>query len=224
MRFYLSSRLRLGIALACSSLVSLSLYAIAASENGDMAYTYLLWNLGLAWIPLVLILWLERVLRTRLWSSWLPLFLTIIWLSFLPNSFYMITDFIHLNEAARANILFDVVMFTSFILNGIILGYLSVYIVHQELLKRLSKRMSAGLVAGVLLLSSFAIYIGRDLRWNTWDVLLNPASVIFDVSDRILNPAAHPQVISTTLSFFVLLTSVYAVVWHVMRASKAVKP
>lgn len=220
----MSSRLRLGIALACSSIVSIGLYIIAASENGEMAYTYMLWNLGLAWIPLLLILLLERMLRTRLWSSWLPLFVTIVWLSFLPNSFYMITDFIHLNEGLRANMLFDVVMFTSFVLNGIILGYISVYIVHSELLKRLSKRTSAALIGGVLLLSSFAIYIGRDLRWNTWDVLLNPASVIFDVSDRILNPAAHPQVISTTVSFFFLLTSVYVVIWHIMRASKAVKP
>lgn len=224
MRFYLSSRLRLGIALLCSSLASLGLYAFSAASNDEVAYTYLLWNLALAWIPLVLILWLERVLRARLWSSWLPLFLTIIWLSFLPNSFYMITDFVHLHEIPRNDMLFDVVMFTSFVMNGMMLGYLSLYIVHQELLKRLSRRMSAALVGGVLLLSSFAIYIGRDLRWNTWDVLLNPASVIFDVSDRILNPAAHPTVFSTTISFFVLLASVYAVVWHIMRVSKAAKP
>lgn len=219
----MSSRIRLGIALACASLVSIILYAIASAENGDAAYSYLLWNLALAWIPLSLVVWLVRVLRSRLWSSWLPLLLTVVWISFLPNSFYMITDFIHINEASRANLLFDVVMFTSFILNGVILGYLSLTLVHQELIKRLSRRTSAALVGGVLLLASFAIYIGRDLRWNTWDVLFNPASVIFDVSDRLLNPGAHPQVFSTTLSFFVLLTSVYVIIWQLLRAARTQK-
>lgn len=223
MRFYLSSRFRLGIALACSSLVSVILYAITSVENGEAAYSYLLWNLALAWLPLLLVMWLVRVLRSRLWSSWLPLLLTVIWISFLPNSFYMITDFIHVNEISRVNLLFDVVMFTSFILNGVVLGYLSLCLVHQELIKRLSRRTSAALVGGVLLLASFAIYIGRDLRWNTWDVLFNPASVIFDVSDRLLNPGAHPQVFSTTLSFFILLTSVYVIIWQLLRAARTQK-
>jgi uncharacterized membrane protein len=223
MRLFVSSRIRLGIALVCSSLVSLGLYWFGVLQNDEVVFTYLLWNLGLAWIPLVLVLLLERTLRTKLWSSWLPLLLTVLWLSFLPNSFYMITDFIHLNEFARADLLFDVVMFSSFILNGLLLGYLSVYVVHQELVNRLGRRTSALLVSGVLALASFAIYIGRDLRWNTWDVLFNPASVIFDVSDRILNPAAHPQLFSTTLSFFVLLTSIYAIIWQLTRTTKAPK-
>ena len=223
MRFYMSSRARLGVALVCSSLISLTLYLVAGFENGQFIYTYLLWNLGLAWIPLILVLWLQRLLRERLWSSWLPLIISVVWLSFLPNSFYMITDYIHLHEVTRLNLLFDLVMFTSFIVNGIMLGYLSLFLVHQEFLKRLSRRASALLIGGVLLLSSFAIFIGRDLRWSTWDVVLNPASVIFDVSDRLVNPSEHPQVFSTTLSFFVLLTSIYVVIWHMMRAARTQK-
>jgi uncharacterized membrane protein len=196
---------------------------VGVVQNDEMAYTYLLWNLGLAWIPLLLVLWLESVLHSRLWSSWMPLILTVLWLSFLPNSFYMITDFIHLQETARADLLFDVVMFTSFILNGVLLGYLSVFVVHTELVKRLSRKVSALLVGSVFALTSFAIYIGRDLRWNTWDVLFNPASVIFDVSDRILNPNAHPQIFSTTISFLALLASIYAILWQLSRTTKGAK-
>lgn len=223
MRFYLSSKLRLALALLLASVVSVGLYLIASLENGQFAYSYLTWNLFLAWIPLLLVLWLVKILKSRLWSSWLPLVVTVLWVLFLPNSFYMITDFIHLHGAPRVNLLFDVVTFTSFILNGIILGYLSLFLVHQEFLKRLNRRMAAGLVGAVLLLTSFAIYIGRDLRWNTWDIMFNPASVIFDVSDRVINPSAHPQVFSTTISFFVLLSSVYAVIWYMMRVARAQK-
>lgn len=223
MRFYLSSRLRLGIALLCSSAVSIAFFMVNLTRNDTAFPVYLLWNLGLAWVPLLLVLWLQKTLRTALWSSWLPLLVTLLWLSFLPNSFYMITDFIHLNEGVRSNILFDVAMFMSFSLNGVILGYLSVYIVHMELLKRLGRRTSGALIGGVLLLASFAIYIGRDLRWNTWDVLLNPSSVIFDVSDRLLNPGEHPQVVATTVSFFFLLASVYAIIWALARTVRPAK-
>lgn len=223
MRFYLSSRVRLGLSLFVASLVSVGFFLVASHENDNFAYAYLVWNLFLAWIPLVLVLWLVKLLKNRRWSSWLPFVVTGLWVLFLPNSFYMITDYIHLNEAPRANLLFDVITFTSFILNGIILGYLSLFLVHQEFIKRLSRRVAAGLVGGILLITSFAIYIGRDLRWNTWDIVFNPASVIFDVSDRIINPSAHPQVLSTTLSFFVLLTVVYAVIWQLMRVARAQK-
>ena len=114
-------------------------------------------------------------------------------------------------------------MFGSFAVNGLILGYLSLAMVHGELQKRLSARFAGAIVAGVLLLSSFAIYIGRDLRWNTWDVVVSPTSLIFDVSERLLNIGAHPQVLSTTLSFFILLGSIYVVVSYVVRALRQEK-
>jgi uncharacterized membrane protein len=193
---------------------------VGVLANHSWTFNYLMWNLFLAWLPLLLMLWLERVLRRKLWSSWQALALTLLWLGFLPNSFYLITDFIHLQEVPRVDLLFDLVMFTSFVFNGVMLGYVSVFMAHAELVKRLSRRISWLLISGTLLLSSFAIYIGRDLRWNTWDVLFNPASILFDVSDRLLNPAAHPQIISTTASFFVLLTVTYVVMWHMARAAR----
>lgn len=219
----MSSRLRLGLALLASSFISVGLYAAGWIANGEAAYIFFLWNLGLAWIPLVLALWLERTLRTRLWSSWLALVITALWLVFLPNSFYMITDFMHLGTVPRVDPLLDVVMFTSFIINSLIVGYLSVFIVHQELLKRLSKRRSFVLISGVFLLISFAMYIGRDLRWNTWDALFNAFSLMFDISDRLLNPGTHPQLFSATLSLFAVLTSIYVVIWMLVRASRTVK-
>ena len=200
---------RLGIALLASSLVSLVLFAAGALRNHSLAYDYLLYNLALAWIPLLMAVLLAWLLRRRLWSSWLPLLATVIWLGFLPNSFYMISDYIHLQDVTRLDVLSDVLMFSSFILNAFVLGLLSLGIVHGELRKRFRARSSWVLVLGVILVTSFAIYIGRDLRWNTWDLLLNPASVLFDVSDRLLSPAAHPEMLSTTLGFAVLITTFY---------------
>jgi uncharacterized membrane protein len=223
MRWYLSSRARLGLALGASSLISVGFFVASAISNQTSDFAYLIWNLGLAWIPLGVALWLERILRTNLWSSWIAMAATLLWLGFLPNSFYVISDFIHVREIPRVDVVFDVAMIASFALNGLMLGYLSLFMVHVELRKRLSALTSGTLIAGVLLLASFAIYIGRGLRWNTWDVLFSPASLLFDVSDRLINVGSHPQVISTTLSFLVLLGSMYIVIWHGARALRQQK-
>jgi uncharacterized membrane protein len=213
MHISLSARNQLGLSLGVASLVSVGLFVVGALSNGSSEFGYLIWNLFLAWVPLGLTLWLAYTLRTHLWSSWPALAITALWVGFLPNSFYMISDFIHIQEMQRLDLLYDVVMFTSFIFNGAVLGFLSLYIVHRELLKRLGVLGVSSLIGFVLFLCSFAIYIGRELRWNTWDILVNPAGILVDVSNRVLDPVTYPQVGKTTLSFFILLASLYAVVW-----------
>lgn len=200
--------------MVAASTVSVGLFVTGALTNHSSEFAYLIWNLFLAWVPLGLAFWLSYVLRANLWSSWLTLGITALWVGFLPNSFYMISDFIHIQEVRRVDLLYDVVMFASFIFNGVVLGFLSLYIVHRELLKRLKARGAASLIGLVLLLCSFAIYIGRELRWNTWDILVNPAGILVDVSNRVLAPSTYPQVGKATLSFFVLLSSLYAVTWY----------
>jgi uncharacterized membrane protein len=223
MKWYVSTRSRLGLALACSSLASIALFAAGAWRNHSLTFDYLIYNLFLAWIPFVLTIWLQRMLRTKLWSSWIPFVLTLFWLGFLPNSFYMISDYIHLQEVSRVDLIYDVIMFSSFILNAFILGLVSLYVVHSELRKRVSLVSSWWMVTATIILTSFAIYIGRDLRWNTWDVLLNPASILFDISDRLLAPHQHPEMFTTTFGFAVLIGSIYAVVWYAARALRQQK-
>jgi len=223
MRWYLTTRSRLGLALGCSSLVSIALFGVEAVRDNSIRFDYLVYNLFLAWIPLGLTLWLIHMLRTRLWSSWPSFLLTLFWLGFLPNTFYMISDYIHIQDIASGDLLFDVIMFSSFILNAFILGLVSLFLIHSELRKRVSSHTSWWMMSAAIFLVSFAIYIGRDLRWNTWDVFLNPASILFDVSDRLLNPKAHPEMFSTTFGFGVLIASIYVVVWYLARALRQQK-
>jgi uncharacterized membrane protein len=224
MKWYISTRARLGLTLAAASVASVGLWFVAALRNHSWDFAYLSWNLFLAWIPLGLMLWLEKVLRRKLWSSWQALVITIAFVTFLPNTFYLTTDVIHLQEVPRVDLVFDVVVFMSFIMNAFIIGLISVYMFHVELRKRLSVAKSWSLLATLLLLISFAIYIGRDLRWNTWDIILNPASILFEVSDRLLAPAQHPELFSTTLGFFVLITATYVVGWYAARVLRQQKP
>lgn len=216
----LSSRERVVASLGGLTVVSLALFAIGALENRSLQFSYLVWNLFLAWLPLVVVALLLKRLKTHLWSSWQPFCLTLLWLLLLPNSFYMISDFIHIQDVMRTNLLYDVIMFTSFIFTAALAGFSSLYLVQAQLHKRVGLRVSSGLVGVVLFLCSFAIYLGRDLRWNSWDVLLNPAGILFDVSDHLIHPFQHGDMFTTTLSFFVLLGSLYVVGWQLGEATR----
>jgi len=108
-------------------------------------------------------------------------------------------------------------MMMSFIINGLILGYISIYIVHVQLLKKLNSRMMLVFLAFVFLANGFAIYLGRYLRWNTWDIIINPFGILFDLSERVVNPVLHIQTYVVTLTFFVLLSSTYAVIYQLTK-------
>lgn len=203
--------------LALAIAADIGLYAYGVSQGYGFNATYLPWNLFLAALPLVFALRLAAVLGRKRWSDWEPLAWTLAWWLFLPNSFYMISDFIHLRDLGSSAILFAAVLFTSFICLGVFLGFGSLAVVHYQLRRRIGAAWSTGIVAFTLLSCSFAIYIGRDLRWNTWDVIFSPAGLLFDISDRLLRPQAYGEMFVTVLSFFVLLTSLYCVLWTTSR-------
>lgn len=200
------------------SAVSAGYLLVGAMQGGGFGDWYLLWNLFLAWIPLVLAFLLVRVVATGSWSSWAAIGLSIAWLLFLPNSFYIVSDLIHLQDMPRTHILFDSLMFSMFTLTGLALGYSSLYMVHTQLRRRLPALHAGLFISFLLFLCSFAIYLGRDLRWNSWDVLLSPAGILFDISERVIDPLAYPQVFSVTLMFTIFLNSLYWALWLMLRA------
>lgn len=198
--------------LAILSALGAALFCIGAFRNGNFDHWSIFWNLFLAWVPLIAALALIGALRHHRWQSWLPLLLTAIWLVFLPNSFYMITDYIHLHDVPRVDGAFDALMFSVIVANGVLLGYASVLLVHSELTRRVSVGRAWRYILGVFLLSGFAIYFGRYLRWNSWDLISNPAGILFDISELVLNPFSNLRAFSTTLIFAATLAISYYVI------------
>lgn len=205
-------------AVLASNGLSLLLYWLRVIGAQDFRYYFLFWNLALAWLPLGFALWLKRRLLMSRWLSAVNITLTLLWLVFLPNSFYILSDLIHLSNTGEVSVLFDAVLFSSFIFNGFTMGFMSLYAIHLLLIKRLRSEWAHGIIAVVILLCSFAIYLGRSLRWNTWDILVTPIGLLFDVSERIINPIAHPQAFVTTSTFFLLIGTMYLVLWQIARA------
>lgn len=204
-------------ALLLASSISAGYFFVRVLVGHSGRYWFMLWNLFLAWLPLVFAWGLQSSLKHNRWLSWKPLLFTLLWLSFLPNSFYMVSDLVHLHSTGEVSLLYDSVLMFSFIFSGMVLGFTSLFIVQRQLQTKLHRRNTHALMTGVLLACSFAIYLGRDFRLNSWDILINPAGLIFDVSDQFINPTQHPQVITTTLMFFALLVGMYVVLWQVVK-------
>lgn len=215
-----SSLQRVISALGVSGGVAMFLIAVRLLVTRSVDFWFLPWNLFLGILPLGFAWWFSRrVAKTRL-SDWRNVVLAVLWLGFLPNSFYLVTDLIHIRPRGDISILYDVVMLVSFVWVGFLAGFLSVYLMHRVALRRFKANQAHGMVALVFLLCSFAIYLGRYLRWNTWDIIFNPFSLLFDVSERFINPSDHPQAFTTTFIFFLLLTSMY---WSICQLVYIIK-
>ena len=120
--------------------------------------------------------------------------------------------------------LFDALMFTSFIYTGVTLGFSSLYLIHLQLKRRFTGRVASAWVAFTLFVCSAAVYVGRDLRWNSWDVLTNPGGLLFDLSDRMLHPSSYPQMFITIFAFWILLLSMYELLWRGACLLRQVQP
>jgi uncharacterized membrane protein len=109
----------------------------------------------------------------------------VLWLVFLPNAPYLVTEFGLLRLVDGMPVWFDVAMLTTFAWTGLLLGFVSVYLVQQVAARSLGTA-SGWLTAVVALgLSGVGIYLGRYLRLNSWDLLLQPHGVLAEVLERL---------------------------------------
>jgi uncharacterized membrane protein len=182
---------------------STCLIALRVERTGSRYYLFLIWNLFLAGIPLVASTGLRLARRWRF-----PLIIQAgcfgFWLLFLPNAPYILTDLLHLTASSPAPAWYDLALLLSCAGTGLLLGYLSLMDVHDIVAKNLGTAIGWALALSSLLLTGFAIYLGRFLRWNSWDVLTRP-SILFDMADGLLHPASHFRTFSVTLVYGILL-------------------
>ncbi|MEO5950588.1 MAG: DUF1361 domain-containing protein [Candidatus Saccharimonadales bacterium] len=205
------------------SLLGLMLFAVGAITNDRLTHVYLFWNLLLAWIPLLDALLIRYLFKKDMKQPFILVSLAFVWLLFLPNTFYMLTDYVHIMEVARVDPISDSVMFSVVITTGFILGIASVFLIHTALLRIISQRLAAIVIGLVLAASSFAIYLGRELRFNSWDIITNPLRLTRDVVHILFRPHQNIDAYVTSLTFFIVTIVVYALVWYILgtRTKKA---
>jgi len=175
-------------------------------HRGYATFLFLIWNLFLAWVPYFIALIMDRTYeKTK--SKGLLGFLFVAWLLFFPNAPYILTDLLHLKSRHPIPHWYDLMMIVSFAWTGLMLGYLSLFEVQRFLTKKFSARLGMGIAVGSILLCSFGIYLGRFLRWNTWDVLFRPHLLIGDIFEVVFNPFAYTGTlgIAVILACFLLI-------------------
>jgi uncharacterized membrane protein len=195
------------VVLAALILWCTGMIAVRMERTGSRYYSFLIWNLFLGGIPLVASsclrvasgLRLNRIIQTALFG---------LWLLFLPNAPYILTDLLHLTAQSSAPTWYDLALLLSCSGTGLLLGYLSLIDIHGLVARKFSPAIGWTVAVSSLLLSGFAIYLGRFLRWNSWDVLTRPG-IVFDIADGLLHPAAHVRTLGVTFIFGIILALGY---------------
>lgn len=194
--------------LIVSSCFSGLLLIIRIIVTDSPAYLFLPWNLFLAFVPYWIATGIAKNVsiienRVKLLGALAA------WLLFIPNSFYIITDLFHLSRFRTAPQWFDLLLIFSFAWNGILFGIISLRRVEIIISKIRGRGFSILIVFAVMWLSAFGIYIGRFLRFNSWDVITDPISLVGEIIDMILHPLENSFAWGMTLCYSVFMTLVY---------------
>ncbi len=173
--------------------------------SGQLLHVFLLWNLFLAWLPLFLALLAYSFRR----SVFMVAVFGIMWLIFLPNGPYLITDLIHLRPIAPVPLWYDAIMLFSFALSGLLLGLRSLSLMQTIVRQHLGHVISWLFVFAAVGLSSFGVYIGRFLRWNSWDLFTNPIRLSVDVFQNLADPFSFLKASVIVMLFSVVMIGAY---------------
>ncbi|MDH6060520.1 DUF1361 domain-containing protein [Chrysosporum bergii ANA360D] len=176
---------------------------------------WMTWNLFLAFIPLVLSVWLFRIKRGGSWIWWLGF---LVFFAFLPNAPYLLTDIIHfIDDIRRIQSVWMITLvlipiylvviwagFEAYVISLINLGYY---------LHRIGK--SQWILAVELIthaLCAVGIYWGRFLRFNSWDFVTQPDALLTKGIEELLGK----QPLTIVAVTFVILVALY---WIMKRVS-----
>jgi uncharacterized membrane protein len=201
-----------------SSAIATLLYVLRVAYTGSFVHGGMIWNLFLAWLPMVAALFAYRLAGRSGRARWLPVMLcAFLWLLFFPNAPYLLTDIGNVRPRFNVPYWYDVLMYVSFAWSGTFLGLVSLYLM-QDMVRRLKGPGTSWLFAiGALLLSGFGVYLGRFPRFNSWDVFTSPLGILGEVWDWLANPAANMQMFAFTTLFSLLLVSVYLMLVAVVQ-------
>ncbi len=136
---------------------------------------FLGWNLVLAWIPMLFAFATYGVHFSRTRRNVLFAVCALTWFVFFPNAPYIITDFVHLDFGTTPALLWiGLFSIAASAWTGLCLGYVSLCLMQEIVRARCGRIIGWLFVLVMLAVSSLGVYMGRFLRWNSWDVLRHP--------------------------------------------------
>lgn len=211
------------LALTFASLTGVALVAARMVMSRDVHNAFLIWNLFLAWLPLVFALLACDQFRSERRRDWKLGALGGAWLLFFPNAPYIFTDVIHVVYRSHRYFWVDLMLILLCALVGLVLGFVSLYLM-QSLVRRrwgwLAGWLFVAVVAG---LSGFGIYLGRFLRFNSWDVIARPLKLFHGISNWAANPLANSHTFVFPVLFAIFLLLAYVMLYTLTHLPKPEK-
>lgn len=195
------------LALVFASMVSTSLVVVRGFYTGYVLFAFLVWNLILAWLPFLF----ATVVIMFPVKHYVTIFFAALWLLFFPNALYIVTDFLHLWPRGDVPLWYDLIMIASFALTGLCLGFASLAMMQIQVGAHWGRWRSWLFVLLALAVSCFGVYIGRFLRWNSWDVFSNPLSLLVDLQLHLTTPLLLAKTAVVTLGLLAVFTFTYIV-------------
>lgn len=208
--------------LAMSMMFSIGMTVARTLYSGHLTFLFLIWNLFLAWLPYCISQWLSYY-QYKIQSKFIFVLALLVWLAFVPNTFYILTDLYHIGDGYNDYLMpqwFDLAMIWSFAWNGLLLGILSVRHIEKIVHKKFKPGNEMLFLYPVMWLNALGVYVGRYLRFNTWDVLTNPFLLLRDIANVLLHPFADRYASGMIFCFSILLTLIYLML---KKMSKAIR-
>lgn len=162
------------------------------------------WNLFLAFIPLTLSFYLFRLSAIRNIYWWVILLIFIV---FIPNAPYILTDSIHVIELSHKNyplwaiILVLIPQYTLFIVAGFEAYVISLIRLDNYLTNLVTHKYIVAINGIFHSLSVVGIYLGRFERFNSWDFVTKPGTVLFTTVQDLLE---IEKLLSMAIAFIVI--------------------
>jgi len=176
---------------------------------GKMSFVFIPWNIFLAFIPFIISSLLLSFSKKSNPNKIIFTLGFLLWFLFIPNAPYIITDFVHLGIVRGVPVMFDVFLLFSSALVGLILCFQSLFHIEQIIKMKFSSRLTSLLMGLIILMVSFGVYLGRFLRFNSWDIFINHTSLIKNVWKIFVESSSHTEVYLYTLLIFSFLIISY---------------
>lgn len=208
--------------LTLSMLFSCMLIPARIIYTGRLTFIFLVWNLILAYVPYFIT---QMLNRKQEWINNKLVFAAIffLWLAFIPNSFYIITDLFHLGDHYNDRKMpqwFDLAMILSFAWNGLLLGILSVRQMEKLFTAHIFKIHELLFIYPLMWMNAFGVYIGRYLRYNSWEVLTNPLQLIRDICVVLFHPLEYRYASGMIFCYSILMTLFYLTLKKISRSMR----
>ncbi|MEO8711828.1 MAG: DUF1361 domain-containing protein, partial [Parafilimonas sp.] len=181
------------------------LLAMRAVYAGSIAYFFYPWNLFLALIPV----YFSGLLLKQKTLNYKSILLLGLWLLFLPNAPYLVTDIFHFEARPPVPLWFDLMLVVSGAWNGILLCMISLFRVEKFLNTRCKTKYTEAIIFLLLIFCGYGIYIGRYLRYNSWDVVTDPVNILRSSSHHIYHPFQNLNVWVFTFVFAFFLAIIF---------------